>query len=67
MVVVAMVMGPTILMVITKVEHHIWVEVNLHRTTKLTIPIDTNLMLLGALEEMDLSIVIGVLEDVKES
>jgi type II secretory pathway component PulK len=67
MVAVVMVMVLTMLMVIMLGEFLTWVEVNHHHITKVTIPIDTNHMLLGVLVVMDPNMGIEVLEDVKES
>jgi hypothetical protein len=67
MVVVATGMGPTTVTAIILVEHRIWVVVNPHHTTKVIIHIGMNLTQHGELGAMDPNMVIGVLEDVKES
>tara|TARA_A100001035_G_scaffold74722_1_gene57351 strand:+ start:1368 stop:1580 length:213 start_codon:yes stop_codon:yes gene_type:complete len=65
MVVVAMVTDHTTVTVTTRQVDHTGVEDNLHHTTKVTIHIDTNHIVLGVLVVMVLSMVTEVLEDVK--
>ena len=64
-VVVEMVMETGLHMVTMLLEYHTTVDHNHHHTTKVTIHIDTSLMLHGVLEVMDLNMVTEVLEDVK--
>ena len=66
MVAVVMVMVLTTLMEIMLEVGPILVVLNHHHITNITIPIDMNHMLPGALVEMVLEMVLEVLEDVKE-
>ena len=53
-------------MVTMLLEYHTSVDHNHHHTTKVTMHIDTSLMLHGVLEVMDHNSVTEVLEDVKD-
>ena len=54
-------------MVTMLLEYHTTVDHNHHHTTKVTMHIDTSLMLHGVLEVTDHSLVTEVLEDVKDA